>query len=113
MMKEDDVLFPIIREFDTANHLPQFHCGGLVNPIRVMEFEHDEAGGLLKKFREYTEDYTLPEHACNSYRALFAALQEMESDLHLHVHKENNILFPKALEKEKALQNNYTFKSAK
>lgn len=103
MMKEDTVLFPMLRQLDGQETIPVFHCGSLANPIRVMEFEHDEAGALLAKFRALTADYSAPPDACNSYRALFAGLQEMESDLHLHVHKENNILFPKAIAREQLL----------
>lgn len=104
MQKEDTVLFPMMRELEQSDHLPSFHCGSLINPIKVMEFEHDEAGGFLTKFRELTCDYALPDDACNSYRSLFGGLLEMEADMHLHVHKENNILFPKAIEREMALQ---------
>lgn len=100
MMKEEQVLFPFIRELDKATSAPSFHCGSLANPIRVMEFEHDQAGDALRKMREITDNYRLPENACNSYRALFKGLEEMERDLHTHVHEENNILFPAAIKKE-------------
>jgi len=104
MMKEDTVLFPMIKQLENATGLPEFHCGGLVNPIRVMEFEHDEAGAVFNRIATLTNVYTLPEDACNSYRALFNGLQEMEADLHMHVHKENNILFPAAMKAEEKLR---------
>lgn len=104
MMKEDTVLFPMIKQLENATTLPEFHCGGLVNPIRVMEFEHDEAGAVFNRIATLTNVYTLPEDACNSYRALFHGLQEMETDLHMHVHKENNILFPAAIKAEEKLR---------
>ena len=88
MMKEELVLFPMIR----AGH------GSVGSPIRVMEHEHDSAARALERMRTITENYTLPADACNSYRALFAGLQELEADLHQHIHLENNILFPRALQ---------------
>lgn len=103
MMKEEQVLFPFIRKLDASKSMPTFHCGSLENPIKVMEFEHDQAGDALKKMRSLTSDYTLPEGACNSYRALFVGLEEMEKDLHQHVHEENNVLFIKSMEKERTL----------
>jgi len=86
MMKEEMVLFPMIRA----------GIGSVANPIRVMEHEHDSAGRALERMRAVTGDYALPADACNSYRALFAGLQELEADLHQHIHLENNILFPRA-----------------
>ncbi|MGC9945480.1 MAG: hemerythrin domain-containing protein [Bryobacteraceae bacterium] len=86
MMKEELVLFPMIRAGSSS----------VANPIRVMEQEHDSAGLALERMRAVTGNYTLPTDACNSYRALFAGLQELEADLHRHIHLENNILFPRA-----------------
>ena len=103
MMKEEKVLFPIIRQLTHADTLPRMHCGKLANPIRVMEAEHDSAGGALESTRELTDGYVPPEWACNTYRALLDGLHELELDLHQHIHKENNILFPRALEREAAL----------
>jgi regulator of cell morphogenesis and NO signaling len=62
-----------------------------------MEFEHDEAGAILAQLRRLTDDYTPPAWACNTYRALFDALHTFEQDMHQHVHKENNVLFPGAI----------------
>lgn len=101
--KEEQVLFPICRRLDTADHLPQSHCGSVNNPIAVMLREHDDAGNALARFRELTDNYTLPADACNTYRAMFDGLQHLEQDLHQHIHKENNILFPKAVRAEKLL----------
>lgn len=103
MMKEERVLFPIIRELVHADTLPTMHCGTLANPIRMMESEHDTAGGALEDARRLTDGYAPPEWACNTYRALLDGLHDLEADLHLHIHKENNILFPRALELEAAL----------
>lgn len=98
MEKEERVLFPYSLEIE-ANPVQdhQFHCGSIRNPIRVMLREHEDAGSVLEKIRELTNQYTLPEGACNSYRALYDGMQALEYDLHVHIHKENNILFPKVL----------------
>jgi regulator of cell morphogenesis and NO signaling len=70
----------------------------------MMEMEHEEVGKNLEEIRELTNNYTLPEDACASYSLLYRLLDEFEEDLHLHIHLENNILFPKALAMEKQLQ---------
>lgn len=71
-----------------------FHCGTLRNPISVMLSEHDAVGALLAELRYLTGDYTPPADGCATYAACFAALAEIEADTHLHIHKENNVLFP-------------------
>jgi regulator of cell morphogenesis and NO signaling len=103
MMKEERVLFPLCRQLDTAETLPAMHCGSVGNPIEVMIREHEHAGDALAQIRALTDGYTLPRDACNTYRALFDSLQHLERDLHEHVHKENNILFPKAIRQERLL----------
>jgi regulator of cell morphogenesis and NO signaling len=103
MQKEEVILFPICRQLERATSPQQFHCGSVQNPIAVMIREHDDAGDALKRMRELTNDYTPPLDACNTYRALFDSLHELEQDMHRHVHKENSILFPKALELEQKL----------
>jgi len=94
LTKEEQVLFPMIRELAAADTAPTFHCGTLRNPISVMVREHDRAGELLEQLRAVTEGYVIPDDACASYTALYAGLEELEADTHLHVHKENNLLFP-------------------
>jgi regulator of cell morphogenesis and NO signaling len=105
LLKEENVLFPICRELAVANESPSFHCGSVGNPIRVMSSEHDAVGQLLRRLRSLSADYAVPRDACNSYRALFVGLVEFEDDLHLHIHKENNILFPMVLAREAELAN--------
>ena len=100
MMKEEMILFPLIKELEAASGLPSFHCGSVANPIRMMEAEHDDAGDALTRMRELTDGFTPPEGACNTYRVMLNALAELEVDMHQHVHKENNILFPRAIELE-------------
>ncbi len=93
MAKEEMILFPAIKNgFPHVSH-----------PIRVMEHEHDSAGQALAAMRQVTGNYSLPEGACNTYRALFSGLQELEADLHRHIHLENNILFPRAIRAAAAL----------
>lgn len=103
MLKEEKVLFPIIKQLETATTLPSFHCGSVNNPILVMEHEHEDAGTALAQLRAWTGGYQAPEDACNTYRAALAGLAELEADLHRHIHKENEILFPRALAAEAAL----------
>jgi regulator of cell morphogenesis and NO signaling len=102
MMKEERILFPMIiqREEGFAG---ENHCGSIGNPIAVMEHEHDSAGAALARIRELTGGYVAPESACNTYRGVLTSLSEIESDMHTHVHKENNILFPRALELEQTV----------
>ena len=104
LMKEEQVLFPMIRQLEASETLPSFHCGSLTNPITRMEHEHDGAGIALAELRQLTDDFTPSEWACNTYRALLDALAVFEQDMHQHIHKENNILFPQAtlLERQKA-----------
>jgi len=94
LAKEERILFPMIRELASSEAVPAFHCGSLQNPISVMLREHDRAGELLAMLRTRTDGYEAPADGCASYRALYAGLAELEADVHLHVHKENNLLFP-------------------
>lgn len=93
LMKEETILFPAILAMQTESStaLP------LDGPIAHMLQEHDDAGAALSKLRELTHGFTPPPDACNTYRALFAGLLELEDDLHRHIHLENSVLFPKAL----------------
>lgn len=100
LWKEEMVLFPLIRNLEEAaqeGHMPaSAHCGSVNNPIRVMLMEHDDAGAALERMRQITGNYAIPEGVCNTYRALYELLKELEADLHQHIHLENNILFPRA-----------------
>lgn len=98
MMKEEQVLFPAIRAMARGESAPM----PLDSPIACMLHEHDDAGAALARMRELTNGFTPPPEACNTYRALFAGLAELEEDLHVHIHLENSVLFPaaKALEGE-------------
>jgi regulator of cell morphogenesis and NO signaling len=104
MQKEEMILFPAIERLEEAQKRgtppPPAPGGTLNNPIRMMEHEHDSVGVVLKVIREVTGDYTLPADACVTFGALYAQLEELETDLHHHIHLENNILFPRAAELE-------------
>lgn len=108
MKKEELVLFPRIKELqklaNNENARLQLNIGYLQSPITVMEQEHDHAGNLLNEIRILSNNYAPPQDACTTYRLCFAALKAFELDLHQHVHLENNILFPKAIEILRGLQ---------
>ena len=104
MMKEEQVLFPFVRQIEASNTPQSFHCGSIGNPIRQMEREHHDAGDALEQFRKLTEGYIVPEGACNTYRVMLDSLEYLEYDMHQHVHKEDNVLFPRALERERELE---------
>jgi regulator of cell morphogenesis and NO signaling len=84
----------MIRELAVAKEATSFHCGTLRNPISVMLREHDAVGDLLARLRLLTGGYETPADGCASYTACYAGLAELEADTHLHIHKENNVLFP-------------------
>jgi len=94
LMKEELILFPAIARLEAGDGSGA-PCS-IEHPIARMEYEHESAGRALAQIRHLTLDYYIPEEACNTYRALFAALIELEADLHQHIHLENNILFPRA-----------------
>lgn len=97
MVKEEAILFPMCKLLETATVAPRFHCGDSIqHPIQVMEREHQDAGDDLAEMRALTHDFTPPADACNTFRVLLDSLAELEDDMHWHVHKENNILFPRA-----------------
>ncbi len=107
MFKEEQILFPyinaLVQAADQNRAVPFAPFGTVKNPIRMMTMEHDTAGEILRELRALTSDYKVPADACISYQTLYQALQNFEKDLHQHIHLENNLLFPKALELENAL----------
>ena len=96
MMKEEQVLFPAIKALASNEASEGRICGSLREPIAMMRHEHDEAGEALHHLRSLTDGYQPPGDACNTYRALFSGLAELERDLHIHIHLENAVLFPTA-----------------
>ena len=107
MKKEELILFPFIRKMTQAKmeniKVDAAHFGTVINPIQMMMDEHTVEGNRFRKIEELSNNYTPPQDACNTYRVSFSLLKEFEQDLHLHIHLENNILFPKAIEIEKEL----------
>ena len=102
MEKEESLVFPFVKHVASKNRGAKFNdLDSIKAPIELMEDEHDFVGRHLEKVRELTNNYTLPGDACASYSFLYKTLQEFEGDLFTHIHLENNILFPKALEMEK------------
>ncbi len=91
MFKEEHILFPRIRLIDAKRTDIEVD-----QPVAIMEHEHDRAGADLEKLQSLSNNYTAPEDACNTFRAMLDALREIQADTHVHVHKENNILFPRA-----------------
>jgi len=106
LQKEEEVLFPYIVAAEAHRQGgpkgPAACFGSVGNPIRQMETEHESAGEVLVQIRKVTGDYTLPDDACPTFRALYEELERMEADLHQHIHLENNILFPRAIAAESA-----------
>lgn len=92
IMKEEQILFPAIVALNQGEKTMP-----LDGPVACMLHEHDDAGAALSSLRELTHGFTPPPEACNTYRALFAGLAELEEDLHRHIHLENSVLFPEAL----------------
>jgi regulator of cell morphogenesis and NO signaling len=96
LAKEEQILFPLIRRMAKGESAASFHCGSVRGPVSVMRHEHDDHAVNLGLIKELTENFTVPDYACNTYRTMLDALRELEQDLHRHIHKENNILFPGA-----------------
>ena len=105
MNKEEMVLFPFVRKMSTdeINQPPSF--GTVQNPINMMMQEHDNEGERFRLIASLSDDYTPPQDACATYQVAFSMLKEFEEDLQKHIHLENNILFPKAIEAERRLIN--------
>jgi regulator of cell morphogenesis and NO signaling len=105
MHKEETILFPFIEKYGFAESqgspMPPVPFGSIANPIAMMEREHVSAGGALVEIRALTYDYQLPPYACSTVRALYEGLEALEADLHVHIHLENNILFPRVIALER------------
>jgi regulator of cell morphogenesis and NO signaling len=106
MKKEELILFPAVRKMAAAHvsgSMQPMHFGTVKNPIHRMMHEHEVEGDIFRKIAELSNNYTPPSDACTTYKVAFIMLKEFESDLHLHIHLENNILFPKSVEMEKTV----------
>jgi regulator of cell morphogenesis and NO signaling len=104
LAKEEAVLFPYIVRLEIAvadgSSKPKSCFGTVSNPIAMMTQEHDAAGALMAGIRSLSHDFLLPEEACPTFHAFYDGLKEFEQDLHQHIHLENNILFPRAIDME-------------
>jgi regulator of cell morphogenesis and NO signaling len=107
MFKEEQILFPYILEMEKASEqnrpAPFAPFGTVDNPVRMMMMEHEIVGEILRELRALSSNYTVPADGCISYQTLYQALEAFEQDLHQHIHLENNILFPRAIELEGSL----------
>lgn len=107
LQKEEVVLFPYIKALEakaSGRSVEQQIFHSVEEPIAAMENDHDIVGDLADQIRILSHNYTLPENACNSYALFYKMLEDFENDLHLHIHLENNILFPKAVELERSAE---------
>lgn len=108
MVKEERILFPYIQALNNSNtansSLHALHFGTIQNPINMMEMEHEFVGEHLEQINSLTNSFNPPLDACSTFKMWFLTLKEMHTDLQLHIHLENNILFPKAIELEKTLR---------
>lgn len=104
LLKEERMLFPYISLMESSLNfgqtIPPAPFGSTKNPVKVMVAEHDAAGEHLREIRRFSNHFAVPEDACITYQTLYGALENLEKDLHRHIHLENNILFPKAIEME-------------
>lgn len=113
MLKEEQVLFPYVEQLESAvatgGPAPTPFFGTVKNPVRMMMLEHDRVGELLADMRSITDAYVPPEDACFSYRELYRRLEEFESRTHQHIHIENNVYFPRAVQVEEETGNAVQF----
>lgn len=104
MKKEELILFPFVKKMqmakDAGEPMPQPHFGTVENPIAMMKEEHENEGERFEAMSKLTNGFNPPEYACNTWRVTYSLLKEFQDDLFQHIHLENNILFPKALEME-------------
>ncbi len=98
ILKEEEVFFPALREHAAGRSRPQFFAGSLRVPTYVLEGDHRRADQVMRYFRLVTAGYTAPPEACDAWRSLVGRLREMEEDTHRHVHLENELIHPRALE---------------
>ena len=110
MKKEEIILFPFIIAMEQAvlsnQVIDKPHFGTVENPIAMLQEEHESEGIIFSKIALLTNDFTPPDDACNTFKVTYSMLLEFEQDLHKHIHLENNILFPKAINMEKQFYSN-------
>ncbi len=107
LQKEELIMFPRIKELEkikSENGISKLNLSYMLSPINMLEQEHEHAGTLMQEIRILTNSFNPPADACTTFRLSYATLQAFESDLHQHVHLENNVLFPRAIELFRQLQ---------
>lgn len=107
MQKEEIMLFPFIKRLESGKsegELPQAHFGSVSNPIRMMLADHQNEGDRFVEISRLTDNYQTPHDGCTTYDVTLQQLRDYENDLHRHIHLENNVLFPKAIELENELK---------
>jgi regulator of cell morphogenesis and NO signaling len=108
MKKEELILFPFVRRMEKAWQegvaLPAAQFGTVANPVEMMKEDHDAEGERFRRIDALSKGYQNPPDGCATYSTAMNMLREFEQDLHLHIHLENNILFPKALDLEARLR---------
>lgn len=97
LSKEEEILFPMMRHMAEGNLAAQVHCGGVHNPIRVMEAEHAECETALATIRALTKNFTVPEGASPKYREMVDRLAKLDADMREHIAEETDILFPRMI----------------
>ena len=95
--EEEERVFPAIRQLESGGGDSASVVSSLQAAVSKLELEHQAAGAALERFAELTDRHTPPDWACNTFRAMYDALARLERNMHQHVHKENNVLFPRAL----------------
>ncbi len=103
MLNEEQIVFPMIRQMEQDMREPASFDLSIRTPLQQMEMEHNHADDAVRIIHEATDGYAIPEWACNTYRAMLDGLQKLEEDLHVHLHMENHVLFPKAIQLEQDL----------
>jgi regulator of cell morphogenesis and NO signaling len=103
MRKEETIVFPWVRAMDEARKVDRVNCLTVRGPIRIVQEEHRVTDDAIAKMRRLTNDFTPPPTACPTMQALYASLEALDRDLRRHLHEENNILFPRAIEMERRL----------
>ncbi len=103
LQREERALFPWIQQLAAAVTIEDIGVSGVDGPISCMFREHDDAAVLLGTLRSLTRDFSPPDDACPTFIAFYDALRALEADIHLHIHKENNLLFGKVLAREQQL----------
>jgi regulator of cell morphogenesis and NO signaling len=103
MIREERVVFPWIKRLERSSQIHKGPPWSVKRPISCMVHDHDDAGRALESMRRLTHGYTPPPDACPTYRSMLTTLAQLESDTHLHIHKENNILFPGGIAAEERL----------